>query len=290
MIPSIIFSFFLKAAGWFALLGEGSGKEEAEEEMKKGKNLTRIFVSSLLIVGIIASLTPAVHAGGEIILWVVPEDPSRYDDKNDDFPLGETVIADVYMGLTFEGAVLVLNHAPAQDSNVAQDVYLKFFVHDDENIQDITIGLAERIYPQMGSTIEPNTDSDGTDPPVPKYFSSVLKNPPVPAGYGVEYLIGDIPYHGGEDVGDPCEDISNFKPNNADCYIRVPFTINFEETPTNDFSLYVYAENHATDVKTAYSHDSVYTHVPEFSTIAIPVAAIFGLLFLFNRRKRGESK
>ncbi|NQE44471.1 hypothetical protein C5S31_00430 [ANME-1 cluster archaeon GoMg2] len=33
------------------------------------------------------------------------------------------------------------------------------------------------------------------------------------------------------------------------------------------------------------SHDVTY-NVPEFSTIAIPVAAIFGLLFFFNRRKR----
>lgn len=36
------------------------------------------------------------------------------------------------------------------------------------------------------------------------------------------------------------------------------------------------------------SHDVTY-NVPEFSTIAIPVAAIFGLLFFFNhRKKRGE--
>ncbi len=35
------------------------------------------------------------------------------------------------------------------------------------------------------------------------------------------------------------------------------------------------------------SHDVTY-NVPEFSTIAIPVAAIFGLLFFFNRRKRGK--
>ncbi|KAF5434733.1 hypothetical protein C5S35_13240 [Candidatus Methanophagaceae archaeon] len=37
------------------------------------------------------------------------------------------------------------------------------------------------------------------------------------------------------------------------------------------------------------SHDVTYEYVPEFATIAIPVAAILGLLFFFNhRKKRGE--
>jgi len=39
----------------------------------------------------------------------------------------------------------------------------------------------------------------------------------------------------------------------------------------------------------AYSHDGAFHQIPEFTTIAIPVAMILGLLFFFNhRKKRGE--
>ncbi|MFZ2070423.1 MAG: choice-of-anchor N protein [Halobacteriota archaeon] len=34
------------------------------------------------------------------------------------------------------------------------------------------------------------------------------------------------------------------------------------------------------------SHDVTYDYVPEFTTIAIPVAAVLGLLFFFNHRKK----
>jgi hypothetical protein len=264
---------------------EGMKKKEVEDEknaMGKVKNIKRIFVF-LMIMGIIANLAPAVHAG-QTVLWVVPDNPDRYDMSS------ETVIDDVDMGTTFSGNIIVLNHAPSQSSNVAQEVYLKFFVYDASTIESITIGTAERIQPlttPFPTIVKPNPDSDSSaktfDAPIP----SVSTDPPYPAGYGVQYLIGDIPWHGNTDaVGNPQDDINTFNPDAADCYIRVPFTINFKTTPYAGFTLYIYAENDETDVKTAYSHDGGITHVPEFSTIAIPVAAIFGLLFFFNHRKR----
>ena len=261
--------------------------------IKKEKNMKRIFVL-LLIVGIIASLTPAVQAGQKV-LWVIPDNPTSYSAGNEeDYILDNTVISDVYLGSGFSSNVTVLLKASVGNPpEEAELVYLKFFVKDAEDasyIHDITIGTAIRVYPQNDTNVYPNPNSTGT--PATLTFTEVVKNSPVPAGYGVEYLIGDIPFYGGGNVGnpDPAEGEGPFNPDNADCYIRVPFTINFDTTPYVGFTLYIYAENDDTDVKTAYSHDGGITHVPEFTTIAIPVASILGLLFFFNHRKRRKAK
>ena len=251
---------------------------------KRGKNIKRIFVL-LAIVAIITALAPAVHAGQKV-LWVVPDNPDRYDMSS------ETVIDDANMGTTFSGNVLVLNHAPSQSSNVAQDVYLKLFVYDSSNIESITIGTAERVQPLIEpcpNIVKPNNDSNSSaqsfNAPIPP-----VSDPPYVGGYGVQYLIGDIPWHGNTDaVGNPQDNLNSFNPDAADVYIKVPFTINFKQPPEVGFTLYIYAENPETKVKTAYSHDGGYTHVPEFTTIAIPVAAILGLFFFFNHRKRRKN-
>jgi len=56
-----------------------------------------IFVGVVLL-GIITTLAPAVQAA---VLWVVPDDPNRYDMSS------ETVIDDADMGTTFSDNVLV---------------------------------------------------------------------------------------------------------------------------------------------------------------------------------------
>ena len=255
---------------------------------KRGRNTKRILVLFVLL-GIITALAPAAQA---TVLWVVPGDsPTQYTGPNDEdfnFLLDETVIVDTNMGLTLSGEVLVLNQESPQNAD-AGSVYLKFFVLNASNIDDITIGTAKRIQPGI-STIDPNNNSNTSVVTLP--FSYVDKDSPVPAGWGVKYLIGDIPFSGGPSQTGNIDD-DTFNPDNASYYIRVPFTINFITTPEWGFTLYAYAENNLTGkehAKTAYSHDSGYTHVPEFSTIAIPVAAILGLLFFFNHRKRRKAK
>lgn len=250
---------------------------------KGGKSMKRILVLFVLL-GIITALAPAANAA---VLWVVPETPDGYDMSS------ETVIDNVIMGTTFSGNVSVLNHAPSQISNVAEDVYLKLFVYDCSNIENITIGTAKRIQPLTApypNITVPNPDSEPAE-----LFSTIpdMTDPPYVGGCGVQYLIGDIPWHGNTAaVGNPQDDLSTFNLSAADVYVRVPFTINFTTTPEARFMLYIYAENDLEGeerVKTAYSHDCGYTQVPEFSTIAIPVAAILGLLFFFNHRKRKKS-
>jgi hypothetical protein len=244
---------------------------------KKGKNIKQIFVL-LALIGILITLTPTV---GATVLWVVPDNPAwYYTGPNNNFLLDETVIVDTNMGSTFSGEVLVLNQASPQDAD-AESVFLKFFVLDASNIENITI---EAVTDKQGN---PKVDSIST--PATSEFSHVLEgDPPVPEGDYAAFLIGDIPFSGGPSQTGNIDDC-NFNPDNADYYVRVPFTINFKNTPEWGFTLYVYAENDLTGkehAKTAYSHDAGYTHVPEFTTIAIPVAAILGLLFFFNHRKR----
>ena len=264
--------------------------EKVRSIKKEGRNTKRILVLFVLL-GIITALAPAAQAA---VLWVVPDDnPTQYTGPNDEdfnFLSDETVIVDTNMGLTLSGDVLVLNQESPQNVD-AETVYLKFFVLNASNIDDITIGTAKRIQPGTPPTVDdPNPNS--TPDVETSTFSYVAKDAPVPAGWGVKYLIGDIPFSGGPSQTGNIDD-DNFNPDNASYYIRVPFTINFITTPEVGFTLYAYAENDLTGkehAKTAYSHDGGYTHVPEFSTIAIPVAAILGLLFFFNHRKRRKTK
>ena len=107
-------------------------------------------------------------------------------------------------------------------------------------------------------------------------------------GWLVEYPIGDIPKYANDKYGNPDEGVDSFHPEDAECYITVPITINFIESPEQGFIIYVYAENPDNKVKTVWSHDAAFYNVPEFATIAIPVAMILGLLFFFNHRKRRE--
>jgi hypothetical protein len=244
--------------------------------------------TSLLIVGLVmlsalAVFATPVVADGEINLWVVPEHPDRYDGPS------ETTVDDVTMGTTFSADVLILNH----HTTTAQDVYLKLWVSDASNIESITIGKAEKVEPGIDpfpkSTI-PNDGADisiGTfDAPIHEHIESIPSGP-YHDGYSVSYLIGDIPWHDNNDaVGNPQDDLLTFNPDAGVVYIRVPFTVNFYNPPEAGFTVYFYAENPDTNVKTAFSHDAGYGQIPEFTTIAIPVAAVLGLLFFFNHRKR----
>ncbi len=250
-----------------------------------------LFAGLVVLSAMVVLATPAVAQVEEEdpVLWVVPDNPTRWSDSSaSDQLLQETVVEDVYMDTTFSGNVLVLHQTSPSPNDDAMEVYLKFFVHDASNIDNIIVGTAKRIEPGNPPPMDPNTNS--TTSASTLIFSYVAKDEPVPAGYGVEYSIGDIPYSGGpSQTGDPEPDVDDFDPDNADYYIKVPFTINFNDTPDDGFVLYVYAENDLTGkdrARTAYSHDGAFHQIPEFATIAIPVAAILGLLFFFNHRKK----
>ena len=245
-----------------------------------------LFLAGLLVLSVMVIFsTPAVAEKAN--LWVVPDNPTRWSDSGaSDHLLQETVVEDVNMGTTFSGNVLVLHQESPKPHDDAMIVYLKFFVHDASNIDDITVGTAQRIQPGY-PTMDPNTNSAPIASTLT--FIAVAKDEPVPEGYAVEYLIGDIPFSGGpSQTGNPEPDVTNFNPDNADYYIKVPFTIKFDDIPDEGFVLYVYAKNYLDKedrVKTVFSHDCGFDQIPEFSTILIPVGAVLGLLFFFNHRK-----
>ena len=258
----------------------------------KTKSIGTLLIAGLVVLSaLVVFATPAVAEEEDPVLWVVPDNPTRWSDSSaSDQLLQETVVEDVYMGKTFSGYVLVLHQESPQPHDDAMGVFLKFFVHDNSNIDNIVIGTAKRIHPGY-PTIDPNTNSTMSASTLT--FSAVAKDHPVPAGYGVEYLIGDIPFSGGpSQTGDPEPDVNNFDPDKADYYIKVPFTINFNDIPEDGFVLYVYAKNYLEGkyrAKTAYSKDGGFHQIPEFATVAIPMAiAILSGLFFLNHRKRRE--
>jgi hypothetical protein len=196
---------------------EGMKKKEVEKRKKKTESIGIVFLLGLIVLSVTAVfVAPAVAEEVEDpVLWVVPEDPTRWSGPNaGDALLNETIIADVDMGTTFTSYVLVFNQESYGNPKAdAEDVFLMFFVYDASNIRDITIGTAKRIQPG-GSTIDPNNNSNPNVETL--IFSSVDKYMGVPAGYGVNYSIGDIPFSGGSSkTGDPEPDVNNFNLNSV---------------------------------------------------------------------------
>ncbi|HEY9206666.1 MAG TPA: PEF-CTERM sorting domain-containing protein [Candidatus Methanoperedens sp.] len=251
-----------------------------------------------LIIGMFAVLISMTGLAAAVleedpVLWVVPENPTAYSNTNPDPLLQQTVIQNVNMGTTFSGNVLVLNQESYGNPKAdALSVKLMFFVKDKSNIDDITIGTAQRI--QKGSPpiiTDPNINST---PAAQTLVFGDYSDPPGPAyGYNVTYLIGDIPFSGGPSVtGDPQTNLNSFNPYNGEYLIKVPFTIRFKTQPEAGFVLYAFANNSMSGkywAHTAYSHDGgFYYQIPEFSTVAIPVVSIIGLLLYFQQKKKKE--
>lgn len=200
------------------------------------------------------------------------------------------------MDLSFSSNVFVLNQASYGNPKAdAIKVNLTFFVRDNSSIQNITIGTSKRI--NGTSTMDPNNNSNSSVVTFQQADFAWMNDVPGPPGNGyyVRYLIGEIPFSGGPSVTGNYNgtQITDFNLDAAWCYIKVPFTINFSTVPEQGFILYVYANNSIQGqdkAHTAWSHDGAFYQgeIPEFSTIAIPIAAVLGLLFFFNHRKRRE--
>ncbi len=247
-----------------------------------------LFAGVVVLSAMMVLATPVV---AKTNLWVVPENPTRYTVETEVPFVSETVIKEVMMGLTYEDNVIVLCKTTQGPVLEAEDIDLYFLVNASDRacIDNIEIGEAWRVEP--GSNPSETLNVDGQTPEVIQQedFTFINNDGEQRDGYGASYFIGDLPkLDNPDDIGN-VDDLSTFHPEYADPHIRVPVTINFKEIPPAGFILYFYAENETMDVHTAWSHDGAFYNVPEFATIAIPVAAILGLLFFFNhRKKRGE--
>jgi len=254
--------------------------------MKRTRSI--VLAAILLLSTMVVFVTPAV--AGVTNVWVVPGDPDAtgyVGTEPDDELVDESVIVETVMGTTFQCSVLVLN----RDMNaVAENVHLKVLVRDAANIENIQIGAAE-LFKDYLMTNDDNSGAGTQD----LTFTEILDTDYVPRGchlpgWVVRYPIGNIPKYANDKYGNPEDDIDSFYPEQAQCYIRVPFTINFYKIPEPGFIIYAYAEDHNepgadTNVHMVWSHDCVFYNVPEFTTIAIPAIALLGL-FAFYRRKQ----
>ncbi len=246
-------------------------------------------VGSVLFAGLVvlsAMMVLATPAVAETNLWVVPENPTRYTEETEDVFLSQTVIKDVLLDGTYTDNILVLCKTLQGGIGEAEDINLYFLVNASYKscIDDITIGVAMKVQPEVPSET-PNVVGQTPETFPQSQFIFINNSGEQRDGWGNSYFIGDLPKLGNpDDIGD-VDDLSTFHPEYAEPHIRVPVTINFNEIPPAGIILYFYAENVTTDVHTAWSHDGAFYNVPEFATIAIPVAMILGLLFFFNHRK-----
>jgi hypothetical protein len=256
----------------------------------------------VMILALFAVMAAMTEIGSAIVeedpvLWVVPDNPTRYSGLSSDSILSETVVEDVTMGTSFSGNVLVLNQESYGNPKAdATGVKIYFVVKNEDisNVLNIDIGTAKRIstIPNPDVITDPNPDSNsatGTS----LTFSPNDPNPGGPDGYWVSYLIGTIPHSGGASLtGDPQINLATFNPYNGKYLLKVPFTIHFKNQPSPGFVLGVYADNGLAGnlwAHTAYSHDGGYSNqIPEFPTVALPIAAVIGLVFFFQNRKKKE--
>jgi hypothetical protein len=253
--------------------------------MNGRKKIGSVLLAGLVVLSAMMMLaTPAVAVTN---LWVVPENPTRYTDETEVPFVSQTVIKDVMMGLTYVDNVLVLCKTTQGQVSEANDIDLYFLVSatDRACIDNVTIGEAWRVDPSIPS--ETLNVADQTPIVIQQEdFIPIDNNGEQRDGYGASYFIGDLPKLGNPNAIGNVDNLSTFHPEYAEPHIRVPVSINFNEIPPAGFMLYFYAENVTTDVHMVWSHDCGFYNVPEFTTIAIPVATILGLLFFFNHRKK----
>jgi len=203
-------------------------------------------------------------------------------------------------GATYTDYVDVIAH---NTQNYAENPYFFVWVKDDALISSITVwqahlflnGTDQGVWGDSALTpitfVDSSTKTGGPLDPDPQKHQGQT-------GFWVRTRIGNVPVVPDFSFGNP-ED-GDFDPDELDSYVRVPVTYTLTSDATKDLTTLVIhydAHNKDSDTagalqsSTANSHDSSSYNVPEFSTIAIPVAAIFGLLFFFNHRKhRKESK
>ncbi|RJS81367.1 PEF-CTERM sorting domain-containing protein [Methanophagales archaeon] len=193
--------------------------------------------------------------------------------------------------------------------NYAEDPYFFVWFKDNTLISSITVGQAQLFLngtdqgPWGNVTRTWTTNIDCTDCPCANQFtdstSSSCSNQPLDpnpgkhqgqTGYWVRIRIGNVPAVPDKSYGNP-ED-GDFDPTKLQSYVRVPVEYTLTSDTAKDLTtLIIHYDAHNNEAQSCYqsstknSHDASSYYVPEFSTIAIPVAAVLGLLFFFNYRK-----
>ena len=231
------------------------------------------------------------------ILWLYIEG-STYNPSTS----GNTWIAESWInpiefshGATYIDYVDVIAH---NTQNYAENPYFFVWVTDNLLISSITVGQAHLFLngadqgvwgdPALTTStfVNSSTQTGGTLDPNPEKHQGQT-------GYWVKISIGDVPLVPDFSFGNP--DDGDFNPAELDSYVRVPVTYTLTSDTEKDLtSLVIHydAHNNSMDVagalrsNTANSHDSSTYNIPEFTTIAIPLVALLGLVAFYRRKQK----
>ena len=232
-------------------------------------------------------------------LWLYIEGSTYNPSTSGDTWIAESWVNPVLFshGTDYIDYVYVIAH---NKQNYAVNPYFFVWVTDDTLISSITVGQAHLFIDgidqeECGDSALTTSVFVDSSTQLGNQLSQYPKFHQGQTGYWVKTRIGDVPAVPDFSFGNP--DDGSFDPGELDSYVRVPVTYTLTGDTTKDLTTLIIhydAHNMDSDVagalqsSTANSHDSSIYNVPEFSTIAIPIASILGLLFFFNHRKRRE--
>lgn len=247
-----------------------------------------VLLGAILITCLVPISSAAVHT----TFWLYLEGSTF--NPSDSFPsndwLQESWIKSVNFvnGDTYTDYVWIINTDTADD---AIGPYFFVWINDASLVHSIEVGEPD-LY--MGSSTPYTLSGVSSSTIVDSNTQSGDQNDPNPnkhqgqTGYWVRIQLDTVPHNNPKDYGNPYD--GNFDPSKVDNYIRVPIT--YKLADTGDVSnLIFHYDAHSQDKDTGYhsntpnSHDAS-TTIPEFSTIAIPIGVILGIMLVFQRKKR----
>ena len=227
----------------------------------KTKSIGTLLMAGLVVLSaMVVFATPAMAIPGQLRLEAIP---STYVDDSEDAWFCESYVT---TATSFD--LNITNH------NGGNIYYLYLLVAVDRdpvgnvtvNVSDITAGPYDGVITDNNKALVSETESDYEYPGhgIYNYKSDVhfnVTNITIP---------GDGVLSAGETVTVPVEITLLTSPS-------VPVKVHFDAVGADN--------NNEAIAFVPPSHDVTH-QVPEFATIAIPVASILGLLFFFNHRKR----
>jgi hypothetical protein len=216
----------------------------------------------LAVTLVLMSTTPVAMANGiSGKLWLAPVPPGTYVDDSDDAWFTESyVITDTSFDLEIYyhhgGDIHHLYLLVAVDRNPENNVTV--------NVSGNPVGPYDGVITSNNNALITETDPDYEYP-----------------GHGI--------YKYGSSTHFEVVEVLNVTAGDAPLSAGNTLTVHVNITPINLVKVHFDAVGADSNYKAIAfvppSHDVTH-QVPEFTTIAIPVASILGLLFFFNRRKR----
>jgi hypothetical protein len=226
------------------------------------KTVEACLIAFLTIMLVLMSTTPVAMANGiSGKLWLAPVPPGTYVDDSDDAWFTESNVTtdtsfDLEIYYHHGGDIHHLYLLVAVDRNPENNVTI--------NVSGIPVGPYDGVITSNNNALITETDPDYEYP-----------------GHGI--------YKYGSSTHFEVVEVLNVTAGDAPLSAGNTLTVHVNITSINLVKVHFDAvgvdSNYKAIAFVPPSHDVTH-QVPEFTTIAIPVASILGLLFFFNHRKR----